>query len=109
MSVCQEDAACCDMWLYKMKILICLVVLTGLQIPCAFADSMRCGSKLVADGDTKFEVLVKCGEPEFVDVISGYYARKIEIWNYRLGPNEFVRTLTFRGDRLKKIEIEGFR
>lgn len=35
----------------------------------AQADGMRCGTKLVVTGDTKLEVLSKCGEPDFKEII----------------------------------------
>ncbi len=35
----------------------------------ASADSMRCGTKLVVTGDTKLEVLKKCGEPDLKETI----------------------------------------
>ena len=40
------------------------VMVLGLWAP-SFA--LRCGTRLVSSGDTKFEVLQKCGEPDFVD------------------------------------------
>ena len=36
----------------------------------SFADTnMRCGSKLISVGDTKAEVLVKCGEPMLKEAV----------------------------------------
>ena len=34
----------------------------------AFGDAFWCGSKLVLDGATKYEVLSKCGEPDYKEV-----------------------------------------
>lgn len=36
----------------------------------SYADSMRCGNKLVSIGDTKAEILLKCGEPLTQDTIA---------------------------------------
>lgn len=36
----------------------------------SFADSMRCGNKLVSTGDKKAEVLIKCGEPLLQETIA---------------------------------------
>ena len=41
-----------------------------LIVPFSYADSMRCGNKLVSNGDTKAEVLIKCGEPLTRDTIA---------------------------------------
>ncbi len=40
--------------------------------PSSFASSqMNCGSALVKLGDGKTEVLAKCGEPDYREVVSG--------------------------------------
>lgn len=36
----------------------------------SYADSMRCGNKLVSIGDRKAEVLIKCGEPMLRETIA---------------------------------------
>jgi len=40
------------------------------HLPASYADGMRCGNSLVSTGDTKAEVLIKCGEPLTRDVIA---------------------------------------
>ena len=47
------------------------VMLLMAQLICSptMADGMRCGTKLVVAGDTKLEVLKKCGEPDFKETI----------------------------------------
>ncbi|MGD8592379.1 MAG: DUF2845 domain-containing protein [Gammaproteobacteria bacterium] len=42
---------------------------TVLSPALADADGMRCGNKLVVSGDTKLEVLKKCGEPDFSETV----------------------------------------
>lgn len=73
------------------------------------ADTLRCGSQLVSVGDRSFEVLQKCGEPAFRDLVGyslGPYERreyKIEEWVY--GPDGgMLSILTFEGNRLRTIE-----
>lgn len=73
------------------------------------AETLRCGSQLVSVGDRSFEVLQKCGEPAFRDLIGyslGPYERreyKIEEWVY--GPDGgMLSILTFEGNRLRAIE-----
>ncbi|HLA31412.1 MAG TPA: DUF2845 domain-containing protein [Pseudomonas sp.] len=75
----------------------------------AQADTLRCGSQLVSVGDRSFEVLQKCGEPAFRDLVGyslGPYERreyKIEEWVY--GPDGgMLSILTFEGNRLRTIE-----
>jgi hypothetical protein len=94
-------------------------------------DCMRCGSKLVAIGDTKADVLSRCGEPVMRDKVarsssikksgkksgnkkSGSTDKKIqeqsrvdEQWVYDLGPHDFSYTLCFEGVELKSIGRGG--
>jgi hypothetical protein len=85
----------------------------------AFADSMRCGRRLVRSGDPKIKVLMTCGEPILKEVVGERTVRrryrggrewitlKIEKWTYDLGFNEFLHILTFEGDRLVDVERAG--
>jgi hypothetical protein len=85
------------------------------------AQALRCGSKLVNDGDHKSKILKYCGEPTSVQVrtiVRGYTSisdrrhRRIssrgyddiypahgeilvEEWTYNFGPRRFMRTITF--------------
>ena len=71
----------------------------------AMADSnFRCGQKLVSVGDDKLTVYEKCGEPKFKDVVSGSDERRVEVWYYRRGIQQFTRVLTFVGTKLVRIE-----
>lgn len=87
-------------------------------------DSMRCRSKLVMIGDTKFDVLSRCGEPagreKIVRAVSSGKSKKprakeqkpsqaqeSEQWIYNLGPTDFIYTLTFEGVELKAIGRGG--
>ena len=85
----------------------------------SYADTMKCGTKLISDGDSKAKVLLRCGEPfmkEFVGektvrsrLYGGYGIRSdtvpVERWTYILGQNKFMRILTFEADKLIKIEL----
>ncbi len=45
------------------------ILLAFTQALPAMADDLRCGNKLVVTGDTKLEVLNKCGEPDFKETV----------------------------------------
>jgi hypothetical protein len=89
---------------------------------------LRCQGRLVSIGDTKEEVLDKCGDPDKLDqleedhnsTISQIYDYKteryiapkrieqpiqMERWTYNMGPNKFIRYLYFQNSELIKIEI----
>ncbi len=67
-------------------------------------DTFRCGSHLVRAGDTKLEVMEKCGPPLFKETVSGADEALVEQWHYRLSPQSFLRILTFTGARLVDID-----
>jgi hypothetical protein len=102
-----------------MKIsMIALAVATCVSLP-AGADTMRCGSSLIAEGATQGEVLQKCGEPDSrAEIAEPVYARRPngttyvvgstaqQIWRYQRRSGQFPANLTFEGGVLKKLEFE---
>lgn len=90
-------------------------------------SAMRCGTKLVREGDTRSEVAVKCGEPTEVVTQKSVYRRpviwadgrqyfvgddfieiKVESWVYNLGPDKLMRRLRFEDGVLTEIETLGY-
>lgn len=61
-------------------------------------DSIRCSSALVQIGDSKMEVMNKCGDPDIKDH---------ERWTYDMGEGNFIYLLTFTSDKLVSIEQKG--
>jgi len=109
--------------------LIAAVVLLMLPDP-SFA--FRCGTRLVSEGDSKYEVIHKCGEPDYVEsweeerIQRDFGLRReydpenrrytwnrepflvkekvrIEEWTYNLGSTQFMRYLRFENGILTKI------
>lgn len=86
----------------------------------ARADTLRCGSRLVAPGETATEVLAKCGKPTSVTVIKEPIRARnaqgggtrivgethVEIWRYERGSREFPAILKFEEGVLKVLEFE---
>ncbi len=64
--------------------------------------SFKCKNKFVRVGDSKYEVLTRCGEPEYKEVVSGDAQTKVEEWVYdsRSGRKRILR---FHGGRLASI------
>jgi len=91
---------------------IVLILLAGL-LAATPAQAFRCGNELVQEGDRKYEVIEKCGEPDFRDSHAGAYLEGIgpvdvvETWYYNLGPTRLLRILTFHQGRLRSIETGG--
>jgi Protein of unknown function (DUF2845) len=92
----------------------------------AQADALRCGNKLVSEGDTRAEVSNKCGDPTDVDhstvmvqpttwvhgrpvvVGNGMVEVVVETWLYNLGPHQFMRRVRFQDGRVVAIETLGY-
>jgi Protein of unknown function (DUF2845) len=87
----------------------------------ARADSMRCGSRLVSDGDPIEKVLQHCGEPDYTQryyivraprfklgnrefAFPGEEEVPVDLWTYDFGPNQLMRRLRFVAGELKSIE-----
>ena len=89
--------------------------------------ALRCGAKLVSEGDTRSEVAVKCGEPTEIVTEKSVFRRpviwtngrpyfigedsvevQVESWVYNLGPNKLMRRLRFEGGVLTEIETLGY-
>jgi hypothetical protein len=96
----------------------CVFLLTLILATPAYAvDSLRCGSRLVALGDSKVKVLDVCGEPLAREVLGSrtlHYGRRgafiettelVEKWTYDAGRTHFRRELTFSGGDLVDIEF----
>jgi len=99
---------------------------------CLFAAApsfaaLRCGTRLVSEGDTRSEVAVKCGEPTEIVTEKSVFRRpviwtngrpyfigedsvevQVEAWIYNLGPNKLMRRLRFEGGVLTDIETLGY-
>ena len=78
-------------------LLSCLLSVT--MTDTALAALMYCGNKLVNQGDSKFDVLQKCGEPNYIDE---------NRWIYEQGTGKFYKILIFEGDKVGFIK-EGDR
>lgn len=88
----------------------------------AFADAMRCGSRLVSEGETRAEVAAKCGEPADVQTRTilrrpyydfhgrivyygdGLVEVPVEIWTYNFGPYKLMRRVRFVDGIVDEIE-----
>ena len=90
-----------------MKPGVTATLLAALLMPMLLvAADLRCGQYLVREGDTKVDVIRRCGEPYFRQLISGADERSVEQWYYIPARTQFQRIVTIRGTRVERIEIE---
>jgi hypothetical protein len=107
-----------------MKRLLCLAILTT-AAGLAHAGDLRCGNKLVFEGDTRGQVAAKCGDPSDVSktsmwiqptfwvnghLVSGNSMVEVPVeeWTYNLGPQKLMRRVRFENDRVVAIETLGY-
>lgn len=96
----------------RPRLLPCLLLAVGLPVQ---ADTLRCGSRLISQGDLVSEALDKCGAPVerrprgYKLVVDHYGLRHevlVEEWLY--GPRHgMYHLLRFEGGRL--VEVDSFR
>lgn len=85
----------------------------------AFAETLRCGSSLIQEGDTQGYVQDKCGEPDSKQTYTEPVLARREngtsyevgttsrdVWRYKRGNGSFPAVLTFEKGMLKKLEFE---
>jgi hypothetical protein len=119
-----------------MRKFLCRVVLLSMVMIMAAneAAAFRCGTRLVSVGDSRYEVLWKCGEPSWVEswvekrfqpysdepfsdgrrfylppsTLATVVYVNIEQWIYNQGRTHFTRILTFENSRLARIEMGDY-
>jgi hypothetical protein len=97
--------------------ILSLAVLILLEIA---AVAFQCGDRIVSTGDTKAEVIMKCGEPTLKDSREESIIEKIDAntkqkktitideWTYNLGPDSFIRILRFENGKLVDIQTGNY-
>jgi hypothetical protein len=92
----------------------------------AQADSFKCGTEVVSIGDTRDQVMAKCGNPSNIErgtaivppvawvngvpVSAGTSLIEVpvELWLYNYGPTQLMRRVRFESGRVVAIEILGY-
>jgi hypothetical protein len=110
----------------RISPLIGLTVVAVAMATPAHADGLRCGGRLLRDGDTRAEVRAFCGEPADVQTrtilrrphytVSGrivYFGDglveiPVETWTYNFGPNKLMRRVRFVDGILESVETLGY-
>lgn len=111
---------------------VCCCLLTSKD---ALADGMRCGSKLVSNGDASHLVRAKCGAPQNVEqrtetetvrrriivpcrtIVPGSVCvdeqeytvtHQVETWTYDFGTSRLVHYATFVDGALRDVKTGGY-
>ena len=109
----------------KNNMMIIFAALLFLFLSAASSWAFRCGSGLVSEGDSKTKVQVTCGKPtsketscenrrEYTTTTQSGKIRKhkkcgkkLEVWYYNCGDNDFIYKLTFENGILRDEDTEG--
>jgi Protein of unknown function (DUF2845) len=104
-------------------VLLLLVTMAGGAVQ---ADSFQCGSTLVGTGDTRDQVVAKCGNPSDIERTTAFVQSvawvngvpvsagnslievPVELWLYNFGPSQLMRRVRFESGRVVMIEILGY-
>jgi hypothetical protein len=98
----------------RPAVLAILFLLYALAPAADAAGTMRCGSRLVNEGDIAAAVLGACGAPTYRDAAAypppagREWIGEIETWYYNFGPNQLLRVLTMRDGKLTVIDTDGY-
>jgi hypothetical protein len=105
-----------------MDIRVLAVTLAAIALPgVCYADTMRCGAKLISEGDAQEKVLQYCGEPTEqkrtwivrqprFEVGGQEYSFEgeeevpVDLWTYDFGPNKLMRRVRMVAGKVESIE-----
>jgi len=127
--LCVEYAARCDVQAPRLPEAIMIRLLSSLlvaSIVVAFAPSsalaMRCGTHLIERGDTRIELLARCGEPTDVSrsveqhtlalrgdnqAVARTVTIVVDSLLYNFGPTQLMRRVEVRDGRISQIQTLG--
>ncbi len=100
--------------------LSCALALLAVPVAAAADDSFRCDGGIVSVGDSKLDLLGKCGEPALRDGwqeersslgpwgAGASVAQAVEQWTYNFGPQRFLRVVTLRAGKVVRIHQGGY-
>jgi outer membrane protein assembly factor BamE (lipoprotein component of BamABCDE complex) len=90
--------------LLGLVLLVALTILTAGPVLAQDQDVLgpvRCGTQLVQVGDTKDQILAKCGQPTSIDPGT---RGGVDVWYYDGSSGNFNGLLSFTGPQLTSIE-----
>ncbi|MEQ5808839.1 DUF2845 domain-containing protein [Alteromonas sp. NFXS44] len=83
------------------------LALTFLLSTATSANGLRCGTKLVLEGESTYDVIQKCGQPDSQEDLGFIRKRddyvKVTRYIYDMGNGKFLRLLDFHNGKLIKI------
>jgi hypothetical protein len=104
----------------RTAVLLAFLLLAAIPALDRFAYALDCTGGIISIGDSRFDLLKKCGEPDFKDFHDEEFfehfgrgvGRKIiitvEEWTYNFGTNQFMRIVTLKNGKVWDIREGGY-
>ncbi len=93
----------------KILLFVVLLVIANTALADNTTYSLSCQKGIVSPGDSKYQVLQKCGQPAFVNTVYSHFRfdgrlyHSSEQWTFNFGPNEFLYYVYFDGNNVSLI------
>lgn len=93
---------------------LALVLIGVFASSTASANALRCGNRIINEGQTSAEVLVACGQPVYRDEWTftiehtGEYFADTEVWYYDFGPQQLLRVVRLTEGVVRQIDTDGY-
>jgi hypothetical protein len=100
----------------RLLLLVWALLLMTVSSPAVIhAATLDCAGGIISAGDTRADMLAKCGEPdwkdshdeEFIERLDQGVRRKtfvtVEEWTYNFGPSQFTRIVTLKNGKVTDI------
>jgi hypothetical protein len=104
----------------RAMVLLCFLVFMAMPYDKAYSESLDCAGGIVSIGDSRVDLIVKCGEPDWKDshdeVISERLDRDtkrkliitVDEWTYNFGTSQLIRIVTLKNGRIADIRTGNY-
>jgi Protein of unknown function (DUF2845) len=104
----------------RTSVFLCLLVLMAMPYVNAYAESIDCKGGIVSTGDSRVDLVTKCGEPDWKDSHDEVISERIDSdtkrklivvvdeWTYNFGTSQFIRIVTMKNGRITDIQTGGY-
>jgi hypothetical protein len=104
----------------RTSILLVFLVFMTIPFVTVYAGTINCNGGIVSVGDSRVNLVIKCGEPDWKDsheeeIIKRFNnkskRKKIitkEEWTYNFGPSQFMRIITIKNGKVADIRTGGY-
>jgi hypothetical protein len=91
----------------RTSILLVFLVFMTIPFVTVYAGTLNCNGGIVSSGDSRVDLVIKCGKPDWKDSLYGENSG-VEEWTYNFGPSQFMRIITIRNGKIANIRTGGY-